>query len=78
MSGKYPVGTKLEEQLENGFTYHAPTEDQVVRITAIRDLMKSVAFFMCKQCPQSRELSLALTNLEQANFWANAAIVRNE
>ena len=28
-------------------------------------------------CPQSRELSLALTNLEQVAMWASAAITRN-
>jgi hypothetical protein len=29
-------------------------------------------------CPGSRELSLAITKLEEAVFWANAAIARNE
>ena len=33
---------------------------------------------MIASCPDSRELSLALTNLEQAVFWANASIARNE
>jgi hypothetical protein len=28
-------------------------------------------------CPESREKSLAITNLEQAVMWANAAIARN-
>jgi hypothetical protein len=28
-------------------------------------------------CPDSREKSLAMTNLEQAVMWANAAIARN-
>ncbi|MGP3782344.1 Acb2/Tad1 domain-containing protein [Paenibacillus sp. 1A_MP2] len=31
-----------------------------------------------EQTPKSREQSLAMTNLEQAVFWANAAIARNE
>ena len=31
-----------------------------------------------EKAPQSREQSLALTNVEQAIFWANAAIARNE
>ena len=30
------------------------------------------------ECPDSRELSVALTKLEEAVMWANAAIARNE
>ncbi len=29
-------------------------------------------------CPDSRELSLAITHLEEVVFWANAAIARHE
>jgi len=29
-------------------------------------------------CPKSREQAIALTNLEQALFWARSAITRNE
>lgn len=28
-------------------------------------------------CPDGREKSLVLTNLEQAKFWASAAVARN-
>ena len=36
------------------------------------------AIFLTKTCPESRELSLALTHLEEAVMQANAAIARNE
>lgn len=39
---------------------------------------KELAYMICQNTPTSREQSLALTNLEQAIFWANAAIARNE
>ena len=62
----------------NRFTYHAPKGDQTVRYTAIRNDFHMLAESLCTDCPPSRELSLALTNLEQACMWANAAIARNE
>lgn len=75
---KYDVPTKMTDQLENNFTYHAPQGDQQERYVAIRDEAKALAYTICKNSPPSREQSIALTNLEQAIFWANAAIARNE
>ena len=64
--------------LENRFTYHAPKEGQPEKYELLRNWAKYLAYMMTLNCPPSRELSLALTNLEQAVFWANAAIARNE
>lgn len=66
------------KRLENDFTYHAPTGNQVERYSAIRDELLGTARFIVNNTPASREQSLALTSLEQAMFWANAAIARNE
>jgi len=64
--------------IDNNFTYHPPFGDQVSRYQAIRDAAKKFAELILSDTPESREKSLALTNLEQAVFWANAAIARNE
>ena len=73
--------------ISNNFKYHSPDEEagrlndatsQGQRYNAIRGLAGAYARFLFNTCPGSRELSLALTNLEQAVFWANAAIARNE
>ena len=64
--------------LNNNFTYHPPFGDQVSRYQVIRDAAKKFAELILSDTPDSREQSLALTNLEQAVFWANAAIARNE
>ena len=64
--------------LDNNFTYHPPTEEQREKYEILRDAAKSLASLFITNAPQSRELSLALTNLEQAVFWVNAAIARNE
>jgi hypothetical protein len=65
-------------QIENNFSYHAPKPGQPLKYEEIRDEAKSLAYFIENLCPASREKSLAMTNLEQAVFWANAAIARNE
>lgn len=67
-----------DPQIENSFTYHAPKEDQVTRYGALRCGAKRLAYMIKELTPLSREQSLALTNLENAVFWANAAIARNE
>jgi hypothetical protein len=66
------------EQIEHNFTYHAPKGDQAAKYEIIRSMAKDVAAHLLMLCPRSRELSLALTKLEEAVFWANAAIARNE
>jgi len=64
--------------IENNFTYHAPKDSQIERYTQIRraGLQMANLFEVC--CPESRERSLAMTKLEEAVMWANAAIARNE
>jgi hypothetical protein len=74
----YAKSAEVVERIENSFTYHAPTAMQVVKYGELRARAKALALEMCSLCPPSRELSLALTNLEQAVMWANAAIARNE
>lgn len=64
--------------LENIFCYHPPKNDQQHRYEVIRADAKDMARTLLENCPDSRERSIALTNLEQAIFWANASIARNE
>lgn len=64
-------------QIENNFKYHAPKEGQPEKYTAIREKAKELAYLIDETCPNSREKSVALTNLETAVMWANAAIARN-
>ena len=65
-------------RIENNFTYHAPKGNQVQRYAELRDHAKELALHIMNECPDSRERSLALTKLEEAIMWANAAIARNE
>ena len=64
--------------LEVVYKYHPPFGSQQERYVRIRDEAKAFASTIMALTPTSREQSLALTNLEQAVMWANAAIARNE
>ena len=58
------------------YKYHAPKEGQPAKYEAIRAKAKELALLIETECPDSRERSVAFTNLETAVMWANAAIAR--
>jgi len=76
----YEPSEKDRKNIENNFTYHTPKAEleQVEKYAAIRAEAKKFAEHLVALCPPSRELSVALTELETSVFWANAAIARNE
>ena len=65
-------------ELEKRFTYHPPKGNQGEKYELIRSKAHQLAFDLVNMCPDSRELSLAITHLEDAVMWANAAIARRE
>jgi hypothetical protein len=64
--------------IEETFRYHAPSGSQPERYQSIREKAKELATLIDRSCPESREKSAALTNLQQAVMWANASIAINE
>lgn len=75
---KYTPTDVQNAEREKRHVYHPPKGDQVERYPLIRAGGKGLAQIFDENCPMSRELALAHTHLEQAIFWANAAIARNE
>lgn len=67
----------MNPTIENNFKYHAPKPGQPEKYEAIRNKAKELAELIDTECPNSREKSLAITNLEQVVFWANASIARS-
>ena len=74
----YPMTDEERARLRKDFTYHAPLPNQIPRYEEIRDYARTFASTLLKDCPPSRERSLALTALEEAVMWVNASIARNE
>ena len=66
------------EELEVRFTYHRPEGTQPERYESLRAEAKKLAWMFNEYCPESRELALAFTKLEEAVMWANASIARRE
>jgi hypothetical protein len=62
----------------NRFTYHPATRDQAEKHDMIRSIGRGFALHLLENAPGCREQSLAITKIEEAVMWANAAIARNE
>lgn len=67
-----------DKGVEHRFIYHAPVGDQVERYKAIRSFAASFAHLVNDLAPDGREKSTAVTKIEEAVMWANAAIARQE
>lgn len=65
------------EELQKRATYHTPTEKAKTLHEMNRAQYLEYAEFVMSKIPESREASVAQTNLEQVLFWVNAAIARN-
>lgn len=75
---KYAVSEKTTQQIDMAFVSKGVKDDQPARYLALREAGHQLALLIASETPPSREQALALTNLEQAVMWANAAIARNE
>jgi hypothetical protein len=64
-------------ELENRFLYHAPTGNKAKSHERIRNYVGQMAQEFNVGLPEGREKDLAITKLEEAMMWANAAIARN-
>ena len=55
------LSPEMVRRLENDFTYHKPFGNQPERYEKLRSKAKELAVLMVLSCPESRELSVALT-----------------
>ncbi len=61
-------------QIENWFTYHAPTPEQVIQYQKIRDAAKALAVVIIENTPQSADQTVAIRKLREVVMTANASI----
>ena len=66
----------FEYDVENIFSYHSPSKEDISVHENIRQTAKEFAKYLLSKVPSSRERSLALTHLEEVVFWANASLAR--
>jgi len=64
--------------IDQVFTLHQLDDPERMKCEDIRGRAKEFAKFLVEKCPQSRELSLALTHLQETVMFAVAAIAMYE
>lgn len=67
-----------EKELNKKAVYTEVTPEQQARIDTIRLLFSNMYDFLEENCKTGRETSLAITKLEEAQFWAIKGISREE
>jgi hypothetical protein len=60
--------------LDNWFTYHAPSPDQLPKYQAIRDAARAFADVIVANTPASADQTAAVRKIREAAMTANAAI----
>lgn len=64
--------------LKNRFDFHpADTPEKQTNHACVRGVVLNAAVAIEAVTPKGREQSLAITALEEAMMWANAAVARN-
>lgn len=64
-----------EEDIEEMFTYHAPTPLQVISLHEVREAAKTFCSILAAHVPPSADRSVAIRKLRECVMSANAAIV---
>ncbi len=63
--------------MKNLFEYQKPTDEQIGRISIVRELCLITYEVILAEVPDSPQRDIAITKLEEASMWANKAIVFN-
>ena len=64
-----------QAMLDEAFAgYRKPTETTIPKFKAIEEKTRELANLIQDLCPESREKSVAHTELQSVRMWANAAI----
>lgn len=64
------------EELHARFVYYPPDDEKRVKHESVRGRITEVAHSLNALIPDGREKSIVMTKLEEAMFWANAALAR--
>jgi hypothetical protein len=70
--------TRMNNLIDKPYAYHKPTDDGLAKITRLREAFSVVDRAIRETCPDSRQKSVAITELETAAMWAIKAVVFND
>ena len=72
------LSEQVLKDLDMRFNHHAPPNEAVAGLHGlVRQTLREAAASVLSCTPAGREQAVFLTKLEEAMFWANAAIARN-
>lgn len=63
-----------EQDIENWFTYHSPSPEQLPKYSKIREVGKNLAQVILDNTPPSADQTAAIRKVREAVMTANAAI----
>lgn len=63
-----------EQEIEDSFTYHTPTESDIEKYKEIRKAALDFGKLLLKNCPATPTRTLAIRKLEETVMWANKSI----
>lgn len=66
----------LHMRIDNDFGYHKPEPEDAVKMDALRQQFRQLAHMVIETCPEGRDLSMAITDLETAQRCAIASIAK--
>lgn len=64
--------------IEKKFAFHTPSESGKAKVQQLRQAFTDLDKLVSELAPQSRERSVAATELENAAMWAIKAVVLND
>lgn len=64
--------------IDKPFAYHKPSDDGMTKINRLREAFSLVQRAIEDNCPNSRQKSVAITELETSAMWAIKAVVFND
>ena len=73
----YRSMTMTNEEVRDRVIYHAPSPEGVKRHAALSGEFENMIHVILAIVPPGREQSIVITKLEEAKFWASAAVARN-
>lgn len=75
-AAKPPAKTALHDRVRNDFAFHKPNAEDMGKLDHIRLLCSTLAHNLVDICPEGRDLSMAITSLEETQRSAVAAIAK--